>query len=179
MLQHLTSKRRLFGRLFPRRIIFPAIILSLVVVSAGLLRAQQQDRMQEYKDKYDRENDPVRKAKALGNYGDAQIQHFVREAGAENFEPASALLTAYRNEVRFVLDALKATGNDPEKKPDGFKELEFHLRKSLWQIDRTLPAVPIEHREFLQMIHDELGRIHMDLIHLLFPREAGKKSGEK
>jgi hypothetical protein len=179
MLQHLIPKRRMFGRFFPHRIIFPAVVLSLVVVSAGILPAQQQDRMQEYKEKYERENDPVRKAKALGNYGDAQIQHFVREAGAENFEPASALLTAYRNEVRFVLDALKATGNDPEKKPDGFRELESHLRKTLWQIGRTLPTVPIEHREAMQQIHDELGRIDNDLIKLLFPREAGKKSGDK
>jgi hypothetical protein len=179
MLQNLMMKRLTSKRFFPLRIIFPAILLSLVVVSAGILRAQQQDRMQEYKDKYDRENGPVRKAKALGNYGDAQIQQFVREASAENFDPATALLTAYRNEVRLVFDALKATGNDPEKKPEGFKELEFHLRKTLWQIDRTLPAVPIEHRESLQAMHDELGRIHMELIHLLFPREAGKKSGDK
>jgi hypothetical protein len=178
MLQNLMTKRLISRRFVPHRIIFPAILLSLVVVSAGIVRAQQQDRMQEYKEKYERENDPVRKAKALGNYGDAQIQHFVREASAENFEPASALLSAYRNEVRFVLEALKGTGNDPEKKPDGFKELEFHLRKTLWQIDRTLPGVPIEHRESLQVMHDELGRIHMDLIHLLFPREAGKKSGD-
>jgi hypothetical protein len=179
MPQHLMSKRLTFGRFLPHRIILPAILFSLVVVFAGVLRAQQQDRMQEYKDKYERENDPVRKAKALGNYGDAQIQHFVRETSAENFDAATALLTAYRNEVRFVFDALKATGNDPEKKPDGFKELEFHLRKTLWQIDRTLPAVPIEHRESLQAMYDELGRIHMDLIHLLFPREPGKKSGDK
>src|SRR5579864_5568406 len=176
MLQHLMSKRLTFARFFPHRIIFPAILLSLVVMSAGVLRAQLQDRMQEYKEKYEKENDPVRKAKALRNYGDAQIQQFVREASAENFEPASTLLTAYRNEVRFVFDGLKATGNDPEKKPDGFKELEFNLRKTLLHIERTLPTVPIEHRESLQTIHDELARIHTDLIHLLLPREAGKKS---
>jgi hypothetical protein len=179
MLQNLMTKRLISGRFLPHRIIFPAILLSLVVVFAGIAGAQQQDRMQEYKDKYERENDPVRKAKALNNYGDLQIQHFVHEASAENFEAASTFLTAYRNEVRFVFDALKATGNDPEKKPDGFKELEFQLRKSLSHIDRSLPTVPIEHRESLQQPHDELARIHADLIHLLFPREAGKKSGDK
>jgi hypothetical protein len=180
MPQLLMPKRRVSERFFPHRIIFPAILLSLAVVCAGIVHAQQaQDRMQEYKDKYEKENDPVHKAKALGNYGDAQIQHFVREANTENFDAAVVSLTAYRNEVRSVFDALKATGIDAERKPDGFKELEFHLRKTLWQIDRTLPAVPIDHRESLQEIHDELGRIHTELIHLLFPREAGKKSGDK
>jgi hypothetical protein len=179
MPQNPIPRRRMFGRFSPHQIIFPAILLSLVVC-AGMARAQQpQDRMQEYKDKYEKETDPVRKAKALGNYGDAQIQHFVREAAAENFDAASALLTAYRNEVRTVFDALKATGIDAEKKSDGFKELEYHLRKTLWQIDRTLPSIPFDRREALQEMHDELGRIHTELIHLLFPREAGKKSGEK
>jgi hypothetical protein len=180
MLLLLTPKRRNSERFVPHRIIFLAILLSLAVFCAGIARAQQpQDRMQDYKDKYEKENDPVRKAKALGNYGDAQMQHFVREASADNFDAAGALLAAYRNEVRSVFDALKATGVDAEKKPDGFKELEFHLRRTLWQIDRTLPAVPIEHRESLQEMHDELGRIHTELIHLLFPREPGKKSGDK
>jgi hypothetical protein len=180
MPRNLILKRRNFARFLPQQIMFPVMLLSLAVVCTGMVRAQQaQDRMQDYKDKYEKENDPVRKAKALGNYGDAQIQHFVREANAENFETASAFLAAYRNEVRSVFDALKAAGIDAEKKPDGFKELEYHLRKTLWQIDRTLPAVPIDHRETLQETHDELGRIHTDLIHLLFPREAGKKSGDK
>jgi hypothetical protein len=180
MPQILIPKRRKFGRFLPQRIIFPAILLSLVMVCVRTTPAQQQqDRIQDYKDKYEKENDPVRKAKALGNFGDAQIQHFVREANGENFDAASALLTAYRNEVRTVFDALKATGIDAEKKSDGFKELEYHLRKTLWQVDRTLPVVPIDHREVLQQLHDDLGRIHTDLIHLLFPREAGKKNGDK
>jgi hypothetical protein len=179
MLKQPMPRRRISGRFFPHRIIFPAILLSVVVVSAGIARTQQQDRMPEYKEKYEKETDPIRKAKALGNYGDAQIQHFVREASAEDFDAASAMLSDYKNEVRFVFEALKATGNDPEKKADGFKELEFHLRKTLWQIDRTLPVVPIDRREALQEIHDELVRTHAELIHMLFPREAGKKNDGK
>ena len=176
MPRHFDPKQRISGRFFPHRIIFPVLLLSLVATLSAIALTQPPDRLQEYKEKYEKENDPVRKAKALGNYGDAQIQHFVREANAENFEAASTLLAAYRNEVQFVFDALKGTGNDPEKKANGFKELEFHLRKTLWQIDRALPVVPIEHRESLQGMHDDLGRIHMELIHLPFPREGGKKS---
>ena len=177
MLQPPMLKRVDSRRFSPRRFIFPALLLTIAAISSGVVHAQQ-DRMAEYKEKYDRENDPIRKAKALGNYGDAQIQHFVHDAGAENFDPASAMLSAYRDEVKVVFDGLKATGNDPEKKPDGFKELEFHLRKSLWAVDRSLPVVPFDRRASLQEMRDELGRIHNDLIHLLFPREAGKKNGK-
>lgn len=178
MRQYLKPKRSIFRRFFPRRMIFPALLLAIAVTSSGIARIQQQDRLSEYKEKYERESDPIRKAKALGNYGDAQIQHFVRDAGAENFDSASAMLWAYRDEVRLVFDALKATGNDPEKKADGFKELEFHLRKTLWLVDRSLPVVPFERRASFQEMRDDLGRIHNDLIHVLFPREAGKKNGK-
>jgi hypothetical protein len=178
MLQQPKPKRVIFRRFFPRRVIFPALLLTIAVTSSGVARIQQQDRFAEYKEKYERETDPIRKAKALGNYGDAQIQHFVHDAGAENFDAAAASLSAYRDEVRLVFDALKATGNDPEKKADGFKELEFHLRKTLWLVDRSLPVVPFERRAAFQEMRDDLGRIHNDLIHVLFPREAGKKNGK-
>lgn len=172
MLKRVNSRR--FN---PRRFVFPTLLLTIASISSGIATAQQ-DRMAEYKEKYERESDPIRKAKALGNYGDAQVQHFVHDAGDEKFDSATALLSAYRDEVRVVFDGLKATGNDPEKKPDGFKELEFHLRKSLWQVDRSLPVVPFDRRASLQEMRDDLGRIHNDLIHLLFPREAGKKNGK-
>ena len=178
MLRHLKPKRTNFKRFFPRRFIFPALLLTMVTASSGTAHAQQPDRIAEYKEKYERETDPIRKAKALGKFGDAQIQHFVRDAAAEHFDAAFATLSAYRDEARLVLDALKATGNDPEKKADGFKELEFHLRKSLWLVDRSLPVVPFERRAAAQELRDDLGRIQNELIHVLFPREAGKKNGK-
>ncbi len=87
---------------------------------------------------------------------------------------------AYRNEVRTTFDALKANRSDAERKPEGFKELEIHLRRTLWQIDRTLPAVPIEHRELCRKSHDDLGRIHTELnSHAFSARSSAKKSGDK
>jgi hypothetical protein len=139
---------------------------------------QQQEKFAEYKEKYEKETDPIRKAKALGNYGDAQIAEFSRAASVNDFDTSFNMLSAYRNEVRVVFDSLKTTGNDAEKKPDGFKDLQIHLRKSLWEIDRTIPFVPADRRPDFQTIRDDLGRIQGDLILLLFPREPGKrKSG--
>src|ERR1019366_10828301 len=98
MPQPLKPKQAIFSRFLPRRMIFPALLLTIAVTSSGIARVQQQDRLSEFKEKYERESDPIRKAKALGNYGDAQIQHFVREASAEDFDAASAMLSDYKNE---------------------------------------------------------------------------------
>lgn len=178
MLHRPTGQRVPSRRFYWQRLLSRAILCSFVVIPSGFA-ATQPDRMAEYKEKYDRETDPIRKAKALGNYGDAQVAEFVREATAYDADAAFATISAYRDEVRSAFDALKATNNDPERKPDGFKELQIHLRKSLWEMDRSLPLVPYDRRADFQNVRDELGRIHANLIQMLFPRmPGGKKSGE-
>ena len=156
-------------------------VLSRVVAASFILASlaaagsasSQQDRAAEYKEKYEHETDPVRKARALGNYGDWQVSEFVRQANANEFQAAFTTLTDYRNEVRTVFDALKARGVNAERKPDGFKELEIHLDKALWKLDRAAVLVPFGARPAFQDIRDELGRIHNELIHMLFPRGPG------
>jgi hypothetical protein len=157
---------------------FHFALICILFASLPVLASQQnqQDKFNEYKEKYDKETDPVRKAKALGNYGDAQIAEFSRAAGANDYDGSYASLNAYRNEVHSVFDALKATGNNAEKKPEGFKELQIHLRKSLWEIDRTMPLIPLDRRPDFENARDELGRIHSELIQMLFPREPGRRN---
>jgi hypothetical protein len=139
-----------------------------------------QELLAQYKEKFAKETDPVHRAKSLSKLGEAQISDFTRRATADDIAGAFLTLTAYRDEVRSVFEGLKATGNNPEKKSDGFKDLQIHLRKTLWELDRVASLVPTERRPEFHDIHEELERIHNDLIHMLFPREPGnKKTGEK
>ncbi len=175
-----------FAKIHPRlRRGFSLPFLCCFLLASSSLLAQTrgpspQDRLAEYKERFDRETDPVHKAKALGKLGDAQIADFTRRIAGNDIDGAFLTLTAYRDEVRSVFDGLKATGNDAERKPDGFKELQIHLRKKIWELERAASLVPTERRAEFHDIHEELSRIQSDLIHLLFPREpGGKKSGEK
>ncbi len=160
--------------------LLPCLLFSWIA-SAPQARGQSpQERLSEYKDKFDKETDPVRKAKDLTNLGEAQVLDFTRRATANDVEGAFLTLTTYRDEVEAAFDGLKATGNDAEKKPNGFKEMQIHLRKTLWQLDRAASLVPPERRTEFHDIHEGLARIHNDLIHMLFPREpGGKKSGDE
>lgn len=165
--------QRYHSRLFLPHLLVSCAILSSLPAVPVCLAATQQDHVAEYKDKYDHENDPVRKAKALATLGDAQVLEFVHQAAANNFDAAFATLTEYRNEVRATFDSLKATGNDAEKKPDGYKQLQIHLRKSLWEMERMMPHISADRHESYEDIRNELGRIQTELIHMLFPREPG------
>lgn len=184
MSQHHTPRdvhaKRYPVRRFPfQRLLSFAVLSSLLVLSCGICRAEQ-DRTAEYKGKFERETDPIRKAKVFISLGNAQVSTFVRAASAEKFDDAFTTLNEYRGEVRATFDGLKGSGIDPERKPDGFKELQIHLRKTLWEMDRTMPLIPIERRTAFQDIRAELSRIHSELIHMLFPREPGsKRGGEK
>ncbi|HXQ98735.1 MAG TPA: hypothetical protein VN774_09860 [Candidatus Limnocylindrales bacterium] len=173
VMQHFRSRR-----FSPHRLVSCAILSSLLAAPACFGNTQQ-DRLPEFKERFEREGDPVRKAKDLVNLGNLQVLEFVHAAAADNFDLAFSLLTEYRNEVRTTFDLLKATGNDAERKPEGFKQLQIHLRKSLWEMDRVMPRITPERHATFEDIQHELGRIHNDLIHMLFPREPGsRKSNE-
>jgi hypothetical protein len=160
--------------------LLPCFLFASLALAPQARGPSPQDLLAQYKDKFSKETDPVHKAKALTKLGDAQVADFTRRATANDVEGAFATLTEYRDEVRSVFDGLKATGNNAEKKSDGFKELQIHLRKTLWALDRAASLVPTERRTEFHDIHEELERIHNDLIHMLFPREPGiKKSGEE
>jgi hypothetical protein len=179
MLQWIHAKRPGMRNKISNQVGLCAFLATLLLISPALL-AIQQDRLAEFKDKYDHESDPVRKAKVLAKLGDLQVTEFVRQANANNVDAAFTILTDYRAEVRASFDGLKATGLDAERKPGGFKDLQIHLRKATWELDRAVPLIPPEKRAAFQDIRDELNRIHNDLIHRLFPREPGsKRSGEK
>jgi hypothetical protein len=156
------------------RLLCGAVLSSISVFPlAAASPAAPQDHTAEYREKYEKESDPVRKARALGNYGDWQVNEFVRQANTNEFDAALATLTAFRNEMKFCFDALKARGVNAERKPDGFKDLEIHLDKSLWKLDRAVALVPSSSRPAFQDIRDDLGRIHTELIRMLFPRVPG------
>jgi hypothetical protein len=185
MLECLMSQRTRPGRLLSlsvisrraalRRFKSCAVCASVaaLLLAAGVGAMRQQDRVAEYKEKYERETDPVRKARALVKYGDWQVREFIRQADANEFDSAFATLAVYRNEVRTTFDALKAKVSDPERKPEGFKDLQIHLRDVLFRLDRSVTLIPLGRRPVFQDIRDELGRIHNELNHMLFPRVPG------
>jgi hypothetical protein len=138
------------------------------------------DQLAQYKEKFDRETDPIHKAKALAKLGDLQIAEFTRQASANDTDGAFLTLTMYRGEVDTTFDAMKATHIDAERKPDGFKELQIQLRKTVVRLDRAASLVPPDRRKEFKEIRDEMSSIDNELFHMLFPRErGGKGEGDK
>ena len=122
--------------------------------------------------------DPVQNAKSVVRQGELQLAQMRREVKAENYDEALRVLTAYRDAMKSAHAALKATGRDAEKKPNGFKNLQIHIRQSLQRLDRTILSVPVDQREPFAAIRKELDAIDRELIDVLFPRQPSRKPGE-
>jgi hypothetical protein len=131
---------------------------------------QTQDPAATFRAKFTRENDPVRKAKILIPLGDAEFRDIQKEAGADNAEGALAILRQYRDEAEASQKALEATGHDPEKHPNGFKELQISLRESLRRLDNVIADLSGDEQKPFRDIRQELDQMDRRLIHELFPR---------
>ena len=150
------------------------LVLPLVSAFTLALAVPAQDKLAQYREKYDHDTDPVRKAKDFQQLGDAQIAVFAQEASKDNYDGALRNLTDYRNEAHSCFDGLNAAVGDAEKHPEGFRQLQIHLRKGLWEMERTIPSIPEGRRGEFRVIHDDLTELQSKLMRLLFPRDSAK-----
>jgi hypothetical protein len=131
---------------------------------------QTQDPAEAFRAKFTRETDPVRKAKILIPLGDVEFREIQKEVGADNAQGALTILQQYRDEAQASQKALEATGHDPEKHPNGFKELQISLRESLRRLDNVIVDLSGDEQKPFRDIRQELDQIDRRLIHQLFPR---------
>ena len=158
----------------PRRALLAAALSSLLLSAAPV-----QDRIAELQAQFKRENDPVRKAKALTKLGDAQLALARQETDAGHHDRALQIIEEYRDEAKVAEAALKTSGLDAERQPAGFKQLQIHVRKSVREIEQTIQALPDEERPPFEAIRQELMRIEKELVDLLFPRQPGKSANQE
>jgi hypothetical protein len=136
--------------------------------------ARQQERGPDSLELFKRETDPVRKAKLLPHLGEQQLDEIERLTDTGDFVNSGKLLEEYRDEVKNTFKDLKATGVDPEKKPNGFKELQIHLRRALKEIDDVIRKVPEGPRVPFQVARQDVVQVNKELIDLLFPTHPDK-----
>lgn len=137
--------------------------------------ARPVDALEQLQEKFDKENDGVRKAKLMLKLGEAQ---FVKERDATrsgDFVTAGVVMEKYRDNVRAALQALKKSHPDAEKHPNGYKQLESETAEGLREIRDVMLAMPEPLRPPMQAVDDDLREMNMELLKLLFPRRPGEK----
>jgi hypothetical protein len=149
------------------------VALSMLALCAPLAA---QDPLTAALAQYQREADPVRKARDLVKLGGDQIELAKKQLKSGDDVGSLHTLEQYRDEVRETVEALKATGVDAEKKPAGFKELQISLRETVRHIDDLIFTLPVDKRPFFREVRTDLVTAQNDLIDALFPRKPDQKS---
>ena len=152
---------------------FLHLAMTLSLLAFPPLSPAAQDDIMRRRQEFDRERDPVDKAKKLPKLGEAHFEAARRAIRDENIPLAITLLQEHRDLIDSTRQALLAAIPNPEKKPSGFKQMEIHVRKSLDQMTDIIAEAPAADRAPFEAIRSDLDKINRQLIRDLFPRQPG------
>jgi hypothetical protein len=155
----------------PYQILPLGLLCGFLLVSPAIA----QDNLAKLELRFGQENDPVRKARAFPPLGEARINVLREQVRREDYQQGLKILERYRDEARIVFGGLKKSRIDAEKKSNGFRQLQIHLRRTVRQLTEIITTVLFEEREPFEAIRKEIDQMDRELINMLFPRQPGAK----
>lgn len=146
-------------------------VLMIVLVSSSVV---DQDRVPELRARFQKETDPVRKAKMLSRLADAEFGEIQSQIAAGNLSDAAAIAGRVRDEAHAAQEALDGKKRDPEQHPDGYRQLQISVRESVRRLNDILIGQAADDQKPFQEIRDDLDKLDRQLIHQLFPKGPDK-----
>jgi hypothetical protein len=144
-----------------------ALALFLVRPAAGQSLAELQTH-------FDRENNSVHKARLLEKLGDAQFEVTRQASKAGDHATVALTFEKYRDNARAALQLLKKQHPDAERQSNGYRQLQFHVRRAIREVDESLLMAADEFKPPLQLVRADLIRMDDEMIMLLFPGHPQK-----
>ena len=132
-----------------------------------------QDRVEEVRARFERELDPVNKAKLMPALGEAEFRQIQKDVAAGDTTDALAGFRKYREEAQTCAKELDSKAIDAEKHPAGFKQLQLSLRQSLRRLEDVLVTLPGDDQKPFLELREDLELLDRHLIHELFPSQPG------
>ncbi len=149
------------------------LLLAAALLTVGAGRAA--DTLQQLQQRFDRENDGVRKAKQLRKLASAQFDKERESTKSGDYSGVGLEMEKYRDNVRAALEALKKAHPAEEKHSAGYRELEMQVGEGIREIRDVILAVPEQFRPPMQLVEEDLKKMDTELLRLLFPRRPGEK----
>jgi hypothetical protein len=158
--------------------VFQVIPIAGLLLTATILISPlaPQDRAADFRARFARESDPLRKAKMMPQYGDLEFQQIHEGIEEGNLSRALERLKAYRDQAHFVSQGLDAKEADPEKHPAGFKQLQISVRGALRRMEDIIVRLPNDDAKPFQEFRRDLEELDRHLVLELFPRQPTVES---
>jgi hypothetical protein len=130
--------------------------------------------LKELQDRFDREDNSVRKAKLIQKLGDAQFEALHAAERAEDYATVGLTLEKYRDNIRQALEGLRKEHPDAERNSNGYRQLQIHAHRGIKEVDEALLAAPDEFKPPLELVRKDLTAMDDKMLELLFPAPAVK-----
>lgn len=145
---------------------------------SGRRGSTQPDRLAQLRARFDKESDPVRRAKLMVPLGTAEFDRVEKEMADNNLDAALEGVREYEGQASSCVKALDARGVDAEKHPNGYKELEISVRESLRRLDNLMVGLAGDEQKPFRDVRSSLDELNRHLISELFPKTPGGKPGD-
>jgi hypothetical protein len=133
------------------------------------------DRTLELRSQFERETNPVHKAKLMQKLGAAEFKDIERNVADSQFATVAEILRQYRTEVEQCSKELDAAGINAGKHPDGFKQLQISVRESLERLDRLISTMTADEQIPLRSDRVRLEELNSHLLQELFPGAPNRR----
>jgi hypothetical protein len=153
-------------------------VMSLVTTTLLAAGAEAQS-LTELQQKFDREENAVRKAKLIEKLGDAQFEALHAAEKAEDYNTVGVTLEKYRDNVRVALTRLKEEHPDAERRSNGYRQLQIHVHHGVREVEEALRFAPDEFKPPLQLVRTDLTAMDDELLQLLFPKRPDTRPDTK
>jgi len=127
-----------------------------------------EDKIAELQKRFDHETNAVHRAKLLEKLGDVLFEETRRAFKANDLVTVGIVLEKYRDDARVALEGLKKKHPDAERQPGGYRQLEFHVRRGIREVEEILLRVPEQYQPPLQIVRGDLDRMDREMIGMLF-----------
>jgi hypothetical protein len=129
-----------------------------------------QDRTAELRSRFEKETDPVRKARLTEPLADAEFRNMHEKIDAGDLAAAGEIAGRVRDEAAASKKALDAKSRDAEAHPDGYKQLEISVRESIRRLDDIMVSLAKDEQGPFAEARKELDELDRHMIHQLFPK---------
>jgi hypothetical protein len=156
-----------------KRIVCSLLILLLAgatsLASPSASNDERAKELQKERERFDREKDPVDKAKIGIRISDLLLEDIAEAVKDKNFNELNTDVMAYTSTIETAHQTLVESGRDAQKKSGGFRDLEIALRKQTLRLSDYARMLTIDRREPLEQAKKLADAIRSKLLKALFP----------
>ncbi len=146
--------------------------LAAIAMTGPVTRAGHGDQLPKLREKYEKEQNPVRKAKDLARFGEAQVADAAQRTNARDFQGALHELNDYASEIASTHKALLDANGKPTGNMAGLHELQISLRENLRRIHDMIQTMPVGEQEQFQSVQESLDQQNERMLAEIFPMPA-------